>query len=451
MKKCSMYTFAVAMLAGMILTGCSSSEEIPGGTPDNGPKLKIETRSADAAEAAYAHRAILVSEGNIADAKSAADAASLGAFSVEPGSYTVYAVASSDEANLTFTGVAGAEGAAAALQLKRVVASVTVTVSGLENVDAESITLTIGNMYDQVSLDGAFSKSGAAFASKSLVLTKNAEGKFVGNAIVMPTDTEASNLSLTYSVNGTDYTSTPAGRIAANGQYELATTVEAGSSSSKVNLNSAITYAAWDSTVVNLSDSFTIDETTPDKQWMGPTALPISGTAAPGYDNFWASSDGGDSGWGETFWQYNLYDGNKTDGSNYWCPAEWDRTAPIWYINLGAAKQGVTIDYWNKAGGKGGQKIKTMDIYASNTRADYGGGNADWVKIMTFTSDKTTPTTDAGAQVTTGKIAFSEDGSVSYQYVKCVMTSKVNTDGATITDVLDVNVGELEVSTWEYK
>ena len=277
------------------------------------------------------------------------------------------------------------------------------------------------------------------------------EGKFVGNAIVMPTDTEASNLSLTYSVNGTDYTSTPAGRIAANGQYELATTVEAGSSSSKVNLNSAITYAAWDSTVVNLSDSFTIDETTPDKQWMGPTALPISGTAAPGYDNFWASSDGGDSGWGETFWQYNLYDGNKTDGSNYWCPAEWDRTAPIWYIDLGAAKQGVTIDYWNKAGGKGGQKIKTMDIYASNTRADYGGGNADWVKIMTFTSDKTTPTTDAGAQVTTGKIAFSEDGSVSYQYVKCVMTSKVNIDGATITDVLDVNVGELEVSTWEYK
>ena len=84
MKKYSMYTFAVAMLAGMILTGCSSSEEIPGGTPDNGPKLKIETRSADAAEAAYAHRAILVSEGNIADAKSAADAAALGSFSVEP-------------------------------------------------------------------------------------------------------------------------------------------------------------------------------------------------------------------------------------------------------------------------------------------------------------------------------------------------------------------------------
>ena len=112
MKKYSMYTFAVAMLAGMILTGCSSSEEIPGGTPDNGPKLKIETRSADAAEAAYAHWAILVSEGNIADAKSAADAAALGSFSVEPGSYTVYAVASSDETNLTFTGVAASNAVA---------------------------------------------------------------------------------------------------------------------------------------------------------------------------------------------------------------------------------------------------------------------------------------------------------------------------------------------------
>ena len=105
-------TIAVAMLAGMILTGCSSSEEIPGGTPDNGPKLRIETRSADAAEAAYAHRAILVSEGNIADAKSAADAAALGSFSVEPGSYTVYAVASSDETNLTFTGVAASNAVA---------------------------------------------------------------------------------------------------------------------------------------------------------------------------------------------------------------------------------------------------------------------------------------------------------------------------------------------------
>lgn len=483
MKKYSIHAFAAAVLAGMTLTGCSSSEEeIPGSVPDNGPKLKIETRAADAAEAAYAHKAILVSGGNIADAKSASGAAALGAFTVEPGDYVVYAAASSDEANLAFSGVVvpnavadarirvtdmsgqipellvghsasvtvGAEGATALLELKRVVASVKVTVNGLENVDAESIILTIGNMYDQADLDGSLSKSGAAFASKSITLAKNPEGKFVGNAIVMPTDTEASNLSLTYSVNGTDYTSAPAGKIAANGQYDLTTTVEAGSSPSTVSLRSAISYAAWDGSVI-LSDSFIIDENTPDKTWVGPTALPISGTAAPGYDNFWASSDGGDSGWGETYWTYNLYDGNKTDGSNYWCPAEWDRTAPIWYIDLGAARQGVAIDYWNKAGGKGGQKIKTMDIYGSNTRADYGGGNSDWVKIKTFTSEKTAPTTDAGAQVTTGQIKFSEDGNTSYQYVKCVITSKVDPNDVTVTDVLDVNVGEVEVAVWEYK
>lgn len=488
MKKYSMYTFAVAMLAGMILTGCSSSEEIPGGTPDNGPKLKIEIRSADAAEAAYAHRAILVSEGNIADAKSAADAAALGSFSVEPGSYTVYAVASSDETNLTFTGVAasnavadarvkitdisaqipellvgnsdvvtvGAEGAAAALQLKRVVASVTVTVSGLENVDAESITLTIGNMYDQVSLDGAFSKSGAAFASKSLVLTKNAEGKFVGNAIVMPTDTEASNLSLTYSVNGTDYTSTPAGRIAANGQYELATTVEAGSSSSKVNLNSAITYAAWDSTVVNLSDSFTIDETTPDKQWMGPTALPISGSAAPGYDNFWASSVFTD--WdGSVKYDSYLYDGIM-DGSDehkdlYWGPdavGEAEKgTVPSWYVDLGTGCQGITLTYWNKFGGKGGQKLRTMNIYGSNAPEDYRGGNESWTLITTFTSDRTKPTEDAGAEVTTGRIEF-DKGNATYRYVKCEITSRVNADGNVVEDS-DVNVAEVQITVWSCK
>ncbi len=483
MKKYSFCTFTAVILTGMILMGCSSSEKIPESISGNGPKLKIENRSANTSEAAYAHRAILVSDGNITNAKSAANAAALEPFSVEPGSYTVYATASSDEANLTFMNVAvsnaianarvkitdisaqipellvgssepvtvDTEGATASLQLKRVVASVKVTVSGLEHVSAENITLTIGNMYDQVSLDGTLSKSGPAFASKTLVLTKNAEGKFTGNAIVMPTDAEASNLVLSYGVNGTDYTSTPAGRIAANGQYELATRVEAGGSSSKIKLNSAISYAAWDTTVVNLSDSFIFDKDNSDKQWTGPTLLPISGSAAPGYDNFWASSDGGDSGWGETFWQYNLYDGNKTDGSNYWCPAEWDRTAPVWYIDLGSAKHGVTIDYWNKAGGKGGQKIKTMDIYASNTKSDYNGGNEDWTKITTFISNKTAPTTDAGAQVTTDKIAFSEDGSVSYQYVKCVIRSKVTPDGATVTDVLDVNVGELEVSTWEYK
>ena len=482
MKKYSIPVFAAAFVSGLtLLAGCSTSREelLPDSITATTPRLAVETRSSGA-ESTYAHRAFLVLNGAISDTKQASDAAGLGPFSVEPGEYTVYATAASDESNLTFSGAetshpvsdtrirlsdmsaqipellvgnsgpvtVSEEGAAAAIELKRVVASLEVSVSGLENVDASSITLTVANMYDQVDLDGTPSQSGSAFASKEIVLTKNGEGRFEGNAIVMPTDAAASTLSLTYNVNGTDYMSTPTGRLEANGQYKLATTVETGTLS-RVELSSSLTYAAWNSEVVSLSDSFTIDEPTPEKQWVGPTVLPIGGQDT--YDNFWASSDAGDSGWGETYWTYNLYDGNKTDGSNYWTPDDWDRTSPMWYIDLGAAKQGVTIDYWNKAGGAGGQKIRTMDIYVSNNKADYGGGNNEWVKLLTFTSDHTTPTTDAGVQVSTGRIAFSEDGSASYQYVKCVITSKVSNTGDTVMDVLDVNVGEVEISTWEFR
>ena len=484
MKKHSIFVFVAALVSGTILSGCTAPEDELSGIPESGakPQLAIETRAADGGEAAYAHRLFLTQDGSVVGAQQTATASELGAFSVEPGDYAIYAAAASDLSNLTFSGVetsnsvsearirisdmagqipellvgnsgtvtVGEEGAAASIELKRVVASLEVSVSGLENVDAEQISLTVGNMYDQVDLTGVPSLSGAATVSKQIVLTKGGDGKFVGNAIVMPTDAEASNLVLTYNVNGTDYPSTPEGRLEANGQYRLETTVETGTLS-RVELTSSLTYAAWNSEVVDLSDSFTIDESTPEKQWVGPTALPISGAADPGYDNFWASSDAGDSGWGETYWTYNLYDGNKTDGSNYWTPDDWDWTAPTWYIDLGAARQGVTIDYWNKAGGAGGQKIRTMDIYASNNKEDYGGENIEWVKVLSFTSDHTTPTTDAGAQVSTGRIAFSEDGSASYQYVKCVITSKVSNTGETVTDALDVNVGEVEISTWEFR
>ena len=70
---------------------------------------------------------------------------------------------------------------------------------------------------------------------------------------------------------------------------------------------------------------------------------------------------------------------------------------------------------------------------------------------MTFTSDKTTPTTDAGAEVTTGQIKFAEDGLLSYQYILCTITSKVSNTGDVVTDNMDVNVGEMELATWEYK
>ena len=57
--------------------------------------------------------------------------------------------------------------------------------------------------------------------------------------------------------------------------------------------------------------------------------------------------------------------------------------------------------------------------------------------------------TSAGASV--GSDVFSEDGSASYQYVRCVITSKVSNTGDTVMDVLDVNVGEVEISTWEFR
>ena len=332
--------------------------------------------------------------------------------------------------------------------LQRLVGALDVRLTDVPN-DVTAVELTVGDLYDRVDLTGQYDFATGEPASKRIELTK--EGTvFSARSVLMPSDETRANVKMDFRVFRGDAYEDFVVRLSGSIPADKLTRLEGRAEEILKNaeLTLGLTYAPWDASIT-IEDHFQTDDDL-NKVWSS-APLPISGAADPGYDNFWASSDGGDSGWGETFWQYNLYDGNKTDGSNYWCPAEWDRTAPIWYIDLGAAKQGVTIDYWNKAGGKGGQKIKTMDIYASNTRADYGGGNADWVKIMTFTSDKTTPTTDAGAQVTTGKIAFSEDGSVSYQYVKCVMTSKVNPDGATITDVLDVNVGEVEVSYWEFK
>lgn len=477
MNKYFNYAIAAIVLTGLSTAGCASSEEeiTPSGNT-NKSELKIQTR-ADAAEAAYPHKIFLVADGLIENSASGANAAALTPFSVEPGTYSVYATAASDEANLTFSGIdksgsitssrikikdmtaqipeilvgnsdpvtVGEVDATANIELKRVIASVNVTLNGLETLDATSITLTINNMYDQVSLDGAPSKSGAAFVSKSLTLTKNASGKFVGNAIVLPTDANATALSLVYDINGTKYESAPKGKIEANNHYSLTTNVD-GATASTYKLTSVATYAQWNSELVSLSDSF---NTTAEKAWVGPTALPYSSGGT--YNNFWATSDGGDPGYGESYWATNLYDGNKADGSNYWAPASWDVAAPKWYIDLGAAKQGLTITYWNKAGGKGGQKIRTFDIFGSNAKDDYNKKTSTWTKIMTFTSDKTTPTTDAGAEVTTGQIKFAEDGSLSYQYILCTFTSKVSNTGEVVTDNLDVNVGELELATWEYK
>lgn len=470
------------VFAAITLLGCTSTnEDLINLEKDQGTKLAITTFSQNAPEASYVHKAFLVSENLIEDEKNAASLADLEAFSVQPGNYTIYGIASNNVTNLSFNSFSKSnaitdarikitdinaqipevlvgksdlvnvdiEGGTANLTMTRIVAALNINVSGLESVEAQNITLTINNMYDQVDPLGTPLKSGADFLSKTITLNKNAQGKYEGNAIVMPTDLNSDKLSLVYNINGTTYTSTPTGRIQANGQYDLKTTVQGGATPTFVQLKSQITYADWNSTIVDLSDSFSLDQDPVNKQWVGPTALAIGGAPSP--DNFWASSDAGTTTWGESYTVDNLFNGNKNDGSNYWCPAEWDRTAPSWYIDLGTAKQGVTIDYWNKAGGKGGQKIKDINIYASTNKADYQGGNDNWILITTFSSDKTTATTDAGAHVSTGQIKFSEDGNSSYQYVKCVITSKVDTNNEVNTESIDVNVGEVEVFTWSFE
>lgn len=106
MKKYSIPVFAAAFVSGLtLLAGCSTSGEelLPDSITATTPRLAVETRSSGA-ESTYAHRAFLVLNGAISDTKQASDAAGLGPFSVEPGEYTVYATAASDESNLTFSG-----------------------------------------------------------------------------------------------------------------------------------------------------------------------------------------------------------------------------------------------------------------------------------------------------------------------------------------------------------
>ena len=90
-----------------------------------------------------------------------------------------------------------------------------------------------------------------------------------------------------------------------------------------------------------------------------------------------------------------------------------------------------------------------MEIYASSLRSDYSGGESAWKLVGTFTSEFTLPTTDAGAMVTTGRIEF-DGGASSYQYLKCVSTSRVSNTGAIIEDG-DVNVAEVEIVAWNCK
>ena len=87
-----------------------------------------------------------------------------------------------------------------------------------------------------------------------------------------------------------------------------------------------------------------------------------------------------------------------------------------------------------------------MNIYGSNLESDYQAGNDSWTLITTFTSDKTKPQVDAGAEVNTGRIEFSK-GDTSFRYIKCEFTSRIDNKGNKIEDS-DVNVSEVKFVVW---
>ena len=204
------------------------------------------------AEAAYAHRVCLIREGVVAQSVSAASAAALAPFRVEPGTYGMLAVAAADEDNLTFPAAEGialseygvritdmtapipdlligcnsrfeavAGSVSAPVGMKRVVAHLTVTVVGLEALSCESITVSIPRMYDRIASDGTPGNSGAEFSEKAIVLARNSAGRYVGQAVVLPTDTASATLEFRFTINGKNYVSVQETRIEANRKYAL--------------------------------------------------------------------------------------------------------------------------------------------------------------------------------------------------------------------------------------
>lgn len=215
------------------------------------------------AEAAYAHRVCLIREGVVAQSVSAASAAALAPFRVEPGTYGMLAVAAADEDNLTFPAAEGialseygvritdmtapipdlligcnsrfeavAGSVSAPVGMKRAVAHLTVTVVGLEALSCESITVSIPRMYDRIASDGTPGNSGAEFSEKAIVLARNSAGRYVGQAVVLPTDTASATLEFRFTINGKNYVSVQETRIEANRKYAL-------SVAAKFNLNNS--------------------------------------------------------------------------------------------------------------------------------------------------------------------------------------------------------------------
>lgn len=337
--------------------------------------------------------------------------------------------------------------------LQRLVGALDVRLTDVPD-DVTAVELTVRDLYDRVDFTGQYDFSTAEPASKKINLTK--EGTtFSARSVLMPSDRTKTNVRINFRVfRGAaheDYVIRLSGSIPADKLTRLEGRAEDILKNAELTLG--LTYTPWDASIT-IRDQFQTDDDL-NKVWSS-SPLPISGAADPGYNNFWASSAFTD--WdGSIKYDSYLYDGIM-DGSDehkdlYWGPdtdAEVaNGTIPSWYVDLGSGYQGITLTYWNKFGGKGGQKLRTMNIYGSNTSGDYQGGNDDWELITTFTSDRTRPTADAGAEVTTGRIEF-DKGNMIYRYIKCEITSRVNSDGNTIEDS-DVNVAEVRITVWSCK
>ena len=228
------------------------------------------------AEAAYAHRVCLIREGVVAQSVSAASAAALAPFRVEPGTYGMLAVAAADEDNLTFPAAEGialseygvritdmtapipdlligcnsrfeavARSVSAPVGMKRVVAHLTVTVVGLEALSCESITVSIPRMYDRIASDGTPGNSGAEFSEKAIVLARNSAGRYVGQAVVLPTDTASATLEFRFTINGKNYVSVQETRIEANRKYALSVAAKF-KDDTDLKLTPVISYLPWD-------------------------------------------------------------------------------------------------------------------------------------------------------------------------------------------------------------
>ena len=326
-------------------------------------------------------------------------------------------------------------GPVALSEVRRLVGGLDISISNVPE-EVSGIEVTVGGLYDMVSFEGAFGFSSGGAATRTLAMTASGSTYSVKD-VLLPSDVSLSVVPVSfrvYSAGGTaDYEASLDGGIVAGQTASLS--AEAADVFRKGGVSLSLAYSPWDD-VQGLTDN--IDMTV--DPWVSEP-LPIGGAST--YNNFWASSslDGCPDSY--------LYDGIK-DADNghedmYWCPALWDK-APCWYIDLGAPREGVTVTWWNKFGGAGGQKILTLDIYGSNDAADYGGGNSSWVHVTTVTSDRTAPTVDAGAMVTSGRIEF-DGGMTSYRYLKCTPTSRVSNTGETIQDA-DVNVSEVEITVW---